>query len=300
MVNQSFNLSINGQSTMLPAIKAWEIYLKDQRKSPYTIKSFIGDIQLLASFLPLDKTITDISTNDLNRFFEWIKEGRGRNIPCSPKSFSRRITSIKSFFRWLEKFAAIHQNPAEPILQHSVISPIPEILTSIEENQVLESALKMKQVEKPDLRPYLLLKLLLETGIKKSECINLRLNHINIDAKEPYIFIRYPNAKDRNKERKVTISKEWIQALKGFLEQNPDQEVLFPWSPRRLEYILEDIGNAASLTKHLSFSMCRWTSAVNDLQIGMEAEAIRQKMGVSKIQWRELRVKMDQLLKNRT
>lgn len=298
MVNNSFNLSINGQSTIIPAIKAWEIYLKDQNKSPYTIKSFIGDIHLLASFLPLDQSIADISTNDLNRFFDWVKNGRGKNIPCSPKSFSRRITSIKSFFRWLKKWAAVSQDPAEPILQHSVVSPLPEILSLTEQQKVLETALRMKQGEKSDLRPYLLLKLLLETGIKKSECINLKINHINIDPKDPYIFIRYPHAKNRNKERKITISQEWIDAVKEFLKRNPEKETLFPWSPRRLEYFLEDIGKQALLTKHLSFSMCRWTCAVNDYRKGMNTDAIRQKMGVSKIQWHELQIKLEQLMKN--
>ncbi len=297
MVNQSsFDLSINGQSTLMPAILAWEVYLRDQNKSLFTIRSFIGDLHLLTAFLPLDKTISEITTSDLNRFLEWVKEGRGRKIPCSPKSFSRRITSIKSFFRWLNRYAAISVDPAEPILQYSVISPLPEVLSPLEEKMVLDAALKMQTGEKPDLRPYLLLKLLLETGIKKSECLNLSVNHINSEAKESYLFIRYPDAKDRNKERKVNISQEWLLVLKNFLEKNPDSDSLFPWSPRRLEYLLEDIGNEAGIHKHLSFSMCRWTSAMNDFKRGVDHEAVRQKMGVSKIQWRELRMKLEQLI----
>lgn len=297
MVNQSsFNFSINGHSTLMPAILAWEVYLRDQNKSLFTIRSFIGDLHLLAAFLPLDRTISEITTSDLNRFLEWVKEGRGRKIPCSPKSLSRRITSIKSFFRWLNKYAAISVDPAEPILQHTVISPLPEVLSPLEEKMVLETALKMQTGVRPDFRPYLLLKLLLETGIKKSECLNLSVNHINSEAKEPYLFIRYPDAKDRNKERKVSISHEWLQVLKIFLQNKPDSDSLFPWSPRRLEYLLEDIGKEAGIHKHLSFSMCRWTSAMNDIKRGVDHEAVRQKMGVSKIQWRELRMKLEQLI----
>lgn len=297
MVNQSsFNLNIDGQSTLMPAILAWEIYLRDQNKSLFTIRSFMGDLRLLAAFLPLDKTISEITTNDLNRFLDWIKEGRGGKIPCSPKSFSRRITSTKSFFRWLKKYAAIRVDPAEPILQHSVISPLPEVLNQLEEKMVLDAAQKIQTGEKPDLRPYLLLKLLLETGIKKSECLNLSMNHINSEGKEPYLFIRYQDAKDRNKERKISISHDWLQNLHKFLEGKPVSERLFPWSPRRLEYLLEDIGKEAGIDKHLSFSMCRWTSAMNDLKSGQDPDSVRQKMGVSKIQWRELRMKLEQLI----
>lgn len=297
LVNRStLSLTINGQSTLTPAILAWEVYLRDQNKSLYTIRSFIADLHLLASFLPLDKTISDITTSELNRFFAWVKEGRGRNIPCSPKSFSRRITSIKSFFRWLKKYSVINVDPAEPILQHSVISPLPEVLSPLEEKMVLDAALKMQTGQRPDLRPYLLLKLLLETGIKKSECLNLSVNHIHSDAKEPYLFIRYPDAKGRNKERKISISHEWLQVLNKFLDNKPGSNSLFPWSPRRLEYLLEDIGKLAGIQKHLSFSICRWTSAMNDFKRGQDPDLIRQKMGVSKIQWRELQMKLEQLI----
>jgi integrase/recombinase XerD len=41
--------------------------------------------------------------------------------------------------------------------------------------------------------------------------------------------------------------------------------------------------------------MCRWTCALRDYQAGVEVEKIRQKLGVSKIQWRELFIKLKQL-----
>ena len=56
MVNQFAAAHITGQTGMLPALGAWEIYLKDQGRSPYTVKAFIGDLQLLATYLPPDRT----------------------------------------------------------------------------------------------------------------------------------------------------------------------------------------------------------------------------------------------------
>ena len=79
----------------------------------------------------------------------------------------------------------------------------------------------------------------------------------------------------------------------GSVDQPTEQ--LFPWSPRRLEYLLEDISNEAGLTKHLSFDMCRWTCALTDYRAGEDPDKIRQKLGVSKIQWRELFIKLKQL-----
>jgi integrase/recombinase XerD len=41
--------------------------------------------------------------------------------------------------------------------------------------------------------------------------------------------------------------------------------------------------------------MCRWNSALIDLRRGMDKDTIRQKMGVSKIQWREISNKLSRL-----
>jgi integrase/recombinase XerD len=41
--------------------------------------------------------------------------------------------------------------------------------------------------------------------------------------------------------------------------------------------------------------MCRWTSALNDWQSGVDKDNLRQKLGISKIQWREISMKLRQL-----
>ncbi len=289
-----FESHIQSSTPLNPAIQAWEIFLQDQDKSPFTIKAFINDLQLLASFIPPDKAIGSITTNDLNLFLKWLENGRG--VPCSPKSLSRRITSIKAFFRWLHNNGRISINPAEKVVQKSVISPLPEILTTPETNLLLEIANRFRYAAKPDTRYFTLLKLLLETGIKKGECLMLGLNHIDLSSPNgPFIFVRYNNPNYRYKERKIPVSTEWVEAYQEYLSQFNPKDQVFPWSPRRLEYILEDLSNEAGLEKHLSFDMCRWTCAVNDYNSEMEKDAIRQKLGISKIQWREIGQKLERL-----
>jgi integrase/recombinase XerD len=93
----------------------------------------------------------------------------------------------------------------------------------------------------------------------------------------------------------LILPEDWIPAYEEYLAQYQPKEKLFPWSPRRLEYLLEDISNEAGLTKHLSFDMCRWTCALRDYRSGVEFDRIRQKLGISKIQWREINMKLRQL-----
>lgn len=285
---------ITSQSFLAPTLKAWQIYLEDQGNSPNTVKAFIADLRLLASYLSPDRTLGSISTGDLNAFLDWLQTGRG--VPCSPKSLSRRITSIKAFFRWLHQNAVIMLDPAERVLQKSVLSPLPEVLTSEETESVLAVAMSHRQASKPDCRPYALLSLLLSTGIKKGECLALSPNHIDLEAPTgPLLFVRYASPQHRYKERKIALPDSWVSAYHEYKSQYPVDETLFPWSPRRLEYLLEDLGEEAGLKKHLSFDMCRWTSALIDWRSESDRNKIRQKLGISKIQWREVSMKLEQL-----
>jgi integrase/recombinase XerD len=282
-------------SPLLPAVKLWEVYLADKGRSPHTVKAFSADIQLLGSFLPPDKSIGSLTTDDLNNFLAWLQTRRG--VPCSPKTLARRITALKSFFRWLQKGGILTTDPAEKVVQQSVMSPLPEILTPGERLQVLEVAGRHRTDPRPDARPYALVALLLATGIKKGECLALSPNHLDLENPDgPQVFIRYASPASRYKERKIALPVEWVSAWREYSAQYPATvESVFPWSQRRLEYLLEDLGEEAGLSKHLSFDMCRWTAAVTDFQSGMEADKIRQKLGISKIQYREIGLKIGKL-----
>jgi integrase/recombinase XerD len=110
------------------------------------------------------------------------------------------------------------------------------------------------------------------------------------------VFIRYSNPNHRYKERKIALTPEWIEAFHEYRQQYDLSQRLFPWSPRRLEYLLQDLGELAGLETQLSFLMCRWTSALMDHADGVDPIKIRQKLGVSEIQWREIGSKLNKLI----
>lgn len=287
-------LHITPSTTIAPAISAYEYYLNDQGKSTHTVKAFLSDLQLLQKYFAPDKTIDSITTIDLNHFLDWLQNERG--IPCSPKTLSRRITAIKSFFKWMTKNAVLSLDPAEKVVQKTVLSPLPKVLSDTELDSALITASSYRRKAKPDSRPYALLFLLLNTGLKKNECLGLHLNHIHLNEKDgPTIHVRYPSEANRYKERNIVLPPEFTDVFHEYVAQYQPTDNLFPWSPRRLEYILEDISNDSRIGKHISFDMCRWTYALNLFRSGVESDTIRQNLGVSKIQWRELSNKIAKL-----
>lgn len=292
--DEALSAHISESTLLQPAIQAWKIYLRDQGRSHHTLKAFEADMMLLEEFMPTDKQIGQISTKDLEDYLTWLEKDRG--VPCSPKTLSRRITSLKSFFRWLTQNAVISVDPAEKLVQKTVTSPLPTILTSSELKSALEAADSIRTSASADPRPYVLLLLVLETALKKGECLSLKTNHLELsNPEEAYIFVRYPNQRYRFKERKISVSPQWVDAYNQYAEKYQIKDQVFPWSQRRLEYLLEDVTNAGKMEKHISFDMLRWTSALIDLSNGLEQDKIRQKLGISKIQWREVKSKLRNL-----
>jgi len=290
-------LQLRSETSLKTALVFWRGHLERSGMASNTVKAFAADLNLLASYLGAGRPMGEIATSDLQSFLNWMRRERG--VPCSPKTYARRVTSLKSFFRFIDQAGAIHGDPAQAILQESVLSPIPEILTVTEQQAVMKVArgLRERTVEmKPDSRPYTLLALLLETGIKKGECLGLKLSHVAAEEEEQaYLFVRYSNPRLRFKERKLRLSREWAVAFREYREQYGPKDQVFPWSPRRLEYLLEDLGQISGLEKHLSFDMCRWTCAVRDRENGMPPDRVREKLGLSRIQWREIGKKIDKL-----
>ena len=98
-----------------------------------------------------------------------------------------------------------------------------------------------------------------------------------------------------NSEGAVMSGPAWPAVLAEYRTQYKSEETIFPCTARNLEYVLANVAERANLGQKLSFESLRWTCAVRDHQAGMEADKLRQKMGLSKITWREARTKIARL-----
>lgn len=280
-------LPVTSETPILPALQVWKRYLEDQGRSPYTVRGFLSDLRLLARYLSPHTPVGKVDLKDLEGFVEWLQHGRG--VPCSPKSLARRITSVKAFFRWLHKYGVIEENPAARLVQRSVAPPLPRVLTPEETQRVLRAARRLAAGPRGDVRPYVLFALLYATGLKKGEVLNLQWAHLVLEGPNaPYLFVRYPKPSQRYKERRLFVPDVWATALNRYRRQYAVEEHLFPWTGRALEYVLEGLGRAAGLTRRLSFAMCRWTASLRDWRAGMTPEALREKLGLSPVQWRDV------------
>jgi len=284
---------LRADSTLAAAVAAFDEYMVRKGFSENTIKAFRNDLKITQDFLGVETLLHQVNTQHLYDFLEWLQHGRGK--PCSAKSLARRITTIKVFFGWLHGIGVIGTDPAEPVLQQPARTPLPTILSDDEVNRLLRSAQDyLWDRSKPDARPYLLINLLLQTGIKKAECARLLVSDIDAtDPNAPEVLIRYPEERHAHKNRTMPISANLAPVLQDYVKQYKPENFLFECTPRNLEYVLDEIGNKAQIKRtQVGFETLRWTCAVRDFRKGMPEERLRQKMGLSKISWRETREKI--------
>ncbi len=260
--------------------------MKRQGLSPYTIQAFGGDLNLFRKYIGSNVALSQITAETIHQFLNWLRYERG--VPCKPKSFQRRLTTLKVFFSWLKQTQVIAEDPAAPIAHIPVTSPLPEILYDDQIAKLFDAARRMLGADKSDARPLLLVTLLLSTGIKKSEAMATRVTDIDAsDPKQAALYVRYADAKKRHKERKLKLSHEFAATLPHYLEQYQPKEHLFECTARNLEYVLADLAKMTGLGDTVSFESLRWTCAVQDYKNGMPEDHIRQKLGLSTITWEE-------------
>ncbi|MGQ9494632.1 MAG: tyrosine-type recombinase/integrase [Anaerolineae bacterium] len=289
-------VALTAHSSLHKALEAFHAHMLSQDLSIHTIKAFDSDLRLLSRYLGPRAIIGHISTKQLESFLHYLRHERG--VPCKLKSLARRLTTLKVFFSWLTEEGVLSSDPAAPLVHQRVSTPLPRILSEQELAQLLTATEKWRRDPRdPDARPHLLCMLLLSTGIKKSECINIALT--DIDTSEPgmpTVLIRYENIRQRYKERKLRLPPQFPTVLSEYIAQYKPQTKLFECTARNLEYVLDECVKRAGLpARSVSFEILRWTCAARDLKAGMDEDLLRRKLGLSRITWADTLDKLKRL-----
>ncbi len=287
-------IALTPDSPLATAISAFEGHMLRQGFSENTIKAFQADLRLFTQHIPANRPINAISQAELEQFMAWLRHDRG--VPCSPKSYARRLTTLKVFFSWLAEADLLREDPAAGLAHEPATTPLPRVLYDSEVNDLLRVTRDLLWAPKPDARPYLLVTLLLQTGIKKSECMEIKLEHIDLsNPQAPVLYVRYADPRKTLKERKLALGPTFTPVYRQYLREYQPKEFLFECTSRNLEYVLNDAAALAGIKDGVSFEQLRWTCAVRDYRNGMPADQLREKLGLSLITWRETLPKIQKL-----
>ena len=130
-------------ASLQAALGVFENHMRDEGFSINTMKAFSSDIRLLGKYLGIGQPVGEIGTKNLNDFLDWLLNDRG--VPCSPKSYARRVTTLKVFFGWLHESGVLPNDPSAAIIQRTVTSPLPTLPKPKQIDDAVQQAERIRQ-----------------------------------------------------------------------------------------------------------------------------------------------------------
>ena len=255
-------------------------YLKSKSLSENTIKNYFRD--LIEYFNYLDQNnlsaFKSIKPEHIRKMLSFLID-RG----FSKLSISRKISAIKSYLTFLEKFNYSSDNFSELITIPKKTRSLPKVMTEKEINQLI------KHVEintKKNLRDDALIELLYSTGLRVSEVANLKIGDINFEKSEIKILGK------GNKQRVVIFNNKSKEKIIKYLKNDKrlislKTEALFQnkfkqsLSPRSIQRLLKKYLNFSGINSKYSTHTLRHTFATHLLEGGADIKVIQQLLGHS-------------------
>lgn len=247
-------------------------YLEAERHySAHTILNYHIDIDDFAQFMG-DKHPDQIVYPDLRRYLALLK-----TKSLKPRSVARKLSSLRSFFKYLQREGIIPQNPAHLVVTPKLDKALPKFLSEEEALTIIESP---QQDKISQLRDKAIFEVLYSSGIRVSELVGLNVNDI-----DPLGNIIRVMGKGK-KERLVPIGDMALQAVDAYLKKRSQSSsiVFLNKNGTRLsdrgvrdiihKYILKEAFNRR-VTPH----MFRHSFATHLLNNGADLRSVQELLG---------------------
>ena len=255
-------------------------YLKSKSLSDNTIKNYFRDLIEYFDYLKQNNLLPNksIERNHIRKMLSFLID-KG----FSKLSISRKISAIKSYITFLDKFNYSENNYSELITIPKKSKSLPKVMTKKEVNQLIKHV-EMNTMK--NLRDDALIELLYSTGLRVSEVANLKIR--DIDFKKSEINILGKGNKERivifnNKSKEKIIrylknDKRFISLKTEALFQNKFKEAL---TARSIQRILKKYLNFSGINSKYSTHTLRHTFATHLLEGGADIKVIQQLLGHS-------------------
>jgi integrase/recombinase XerC len=259
-------------------IFAFLSYLKSERNvSPHTERSYLSDLEQFFEFLGT-KDVTEVDHQALRQFMARLMKD-----DIKKSSIARKLSAIRSFFKYLNREGILTGNPARLVSTPRREKRLPAVLTADDAQRLMEVPAATESGD-PDiiLRDRAVLETLYSTGIRASELTGM--NRDDIDRNDRLIRIR---GKGR-KERVVPIGHTALAALETYLNGTSkvtDHAAVFTGptgkrlTVRTVQRILENYRKKLGLSQKASPHTLRHSFATHLLESGADLRAIQELLG---------------------
>lgn len=261
-----------------------------RRLSRATIEAYESDLKALSQFCYAErqKSLSHCDSTDIVLFLAAaLKSGE------APRTRARRIASFRSFFAFLRQTGRINDNPIANIRASSISGMLPEVLSTSDMESLLETGRKGSKIQR---RTGMLLELIYASGLRISEALALRIEHIRFD--EGIVFIESGKG---SKSRLALVPPATLERLKHYLSEirplileGNVSTFLFPTRSgkalsRQMAWRdLKLLAKAAGISAKLHPHVLRHTCATHLLENGCDLRTVQLLLGHADISTTEI------------
>ena len=187
-------------------------YLQAERNaSVYTVRNYRNDLLEFFDYVREKRidTIRNVNRQTLRGFLaKLMSDGKAKS------SINRKLSAIRSFFRYLVREELLEKNPAANTVGPKLDKRLPSFLTTQEAKRLVEAP----DLSKPTgQRDRAILELIYASGLRVSELVTLNVNQINLENLEIQVYGK------GSKERLVLIGKPAARALRIYIADGREQ-----------------------------------------------------------------------------
>jgi len=195
-----------------PQIQSFLDYIKfEKRYSQHTLISYQNDLEQFFAYLASQFDAPPVNRITAMFVRSWLAEMKEDEI--TSKTINRKISSLRSFFKYAMKTGVIEQSPMTTVTAPRISKRLPSF---VEEKDI---ATLFDDVEFEDSwkgrTEKLVLQLFYSSGMRLSELINLKESQL--DASQTQVKVLGKG----NKERIIPISKELVTELQSYISDKP-------------------------------------------------------------------------------
>jgi len=267
-----------------PNVQAFLDYLRfEKRYSQHTLISYETDLEQFFSYLQHQYNETDPQSINAPFIKSWLAELKNDSI--SGKTINRKISTLKSFFRYLMKQGIIKQTPMTTIISPKISKRLP-VFVEEKNTETLFKNIDFS-TDWQGRTDRLILSLLYNTGMRLNELITLKEKHI--DAYYGQIKVLGKG----NKERLIPVSGELLLELQNYMAEKPVKldgvDTVFVSEKGKAlyaRYVYQRVhiwlSNVTTLEKK-SPHILRHTFATHLMNNGAELNAVKELLGHSSL-----------------
>lgn len=269
-----------------PPVQSFLEYLKyEKRYSLHTLISYQGDLVDFFDYLEARFGKTPLKEIDHNYVRSWLAGLKEKKL--TSKSINRKISSLKSFFKYHLRTGTIDATPMSKVISPKIKKRLP-VFVKEEDTKKLIEALNQSADSWKTLNTKMLISIFYATGMRLSELINLKEKQIDFSRSQIKVLGK------GNKERIIPVSKPVMgiiadyQQLKKKNFERTDNTLLVTEKGKRLypkyAYLLVNqvLGESSTLDKK-SPHVLRHTFATHLMNNGADLNAVKELLGHSSL-----------------